>query len=308
MRSFSLWRGGSERLAKTFDALDMPRRKKRLERLVVTLAAVGFLIHLGLICVARNLPQIAPEALNDLDRNYLHAVYTPFSFILFYEVLLLVFALPQSFTISIGKQYEIISLIIIRRVFKDIGEFKDPADWMSQSEAAYMVLGDMVGAVVMFLLVTLFHYIRASIVRAEPDSETGDFIRIKKSIAVLLLGLLLTLAGYNTMLWVGQLGSGSHTGPSTPMDLDGFFFPMFFEVMIFTDVFLLIVSLPFYERYEYVIRNSGFVIATVLLRFSLSTPKPYDLAVGLIAMVYGLCVLGVFSFFARVTGRQVDSS
>ncbi len=47
------------------------------------------------------------------------------------------------------------------------------------------------------------------------------------------------------------------------------------EFMIFTDVFLLIISLPLFERYEYLIHNAGFVISTVLLRFSLSTPKPY---------------------------------
>ena len=76
--------------------------------------------------------------------------------------------------------------------------------------------------------------------------------------------------------------------------------------MIFTDVFLLIVSIPFYERYEYVIRNAGFVISTVLLRISLSTPKPYDLAIGLVAMIYGLCVLSVFSYFTQVKGPKSD--
>jgi hypothetical protein len=76
--------------------------------------------------------------------------------------------------------------------------------------------------------------------------------------------------------------------------------------MIFTDVFLLIVSIPFYERYEYVIRNAGFVISTVLLRFSLSTPKPYDLAIGLTAMVYGLAVLSVFSYLTRIRATDYE--
>jgi hypothetical protein len=70
--------------------------------------------------------------------------------------------------------------------------------------------------------------------------------------------------------------------------------------MIFTDVFLLIVSLAYYDRYEHVFRNAGFVISTVLLRVSLSTPKPYDVALSLIAMLYGLAVLGVFACFAAI--------
>ena len=47
-------------------------------------------------------------------------------------------------------------------------------------------------------------------------------------------------------------------------------------------------------------RNAGFVISTVLLRVSLSTPKPYDLALALIAMLYGLAVLGVFACYAAI--------
>jgi hypothetical protein len=32
----------------------------------------------------------------------------------------------------------------------------------------------------------------------------------------------------------------------------------------------------------------------------LSTPKPYDLGVALVAMVYGIVVLGVFSWFSSI--------
>ncbi len=70
--------------------------------------------------------------------------------------------------------------------------------------------------------------------------------------------------------------------------------------MIFTDVFLLIVSLAYYDRYEYVFRNAGFVISTVLLRVSLSSPKPYDLGLALIAMAYGVVVLAIFAAFGRI--------
>jgi len=76
--------------------------------------------------------------------------------------------------------------------------------------------------------------------------------------------------------------------------------------MIFTDVFLLIVSLAYYDRYEYVFRNAGFVISTVLLRVSLSTPKPYDLLLALTAMLYGLAVLGVFACFLAIEQRSAE--
>jgi hypothetical protein len=74
--------------------------------------------------------------------------------------------------------------------------------------------------------------------------------------------------------------------------------------MIFTDVFLLIVSLAYYDRYEYVFRNAGFVISTVLLRVSLSTPKPYDIGVALTAMAYGVAILAVFGWFSSIVSHQ----
>lgn len=287
-------------LADYYDSFDMERQKRNLEQLVVWLAASGFLVHLLLISLARTVPYLNAGPLAQLDRNFLHAVYTPFSFILFYEVLLLVFALPKSHTSSIGKQYEIVSLIVIRRVFKDIGEFRDPMTWMNQIDEAMMVLTDMIAALLMFALVTAFRRVSLTVVHAAPHEQLKKFVAIKKSIAVLLCAVLLLLAAYNLMQWSADVFGFTIAFAGEAKDLDFFFFPAFFEFMIFTDVFLLIVSIPFYERYEYVIRNAGFVISTVLLRFSLSTPKPFDLAVGLVAMAYGLCVLGAFSYFTRV--------
>lgn len=292
-------------LAALFDTFDTNEQKSRLEHWMVWVAAAGFVVHLSLIALARTVPALNAGPLAELDRNFLHAVYTPFSFILFYEVLLLVLLLPGSHTSAIGKQYEIISLITIRRVFKDIGEFRDPMTWLNQTDEALMVLTDMGAAVLMFVLVTAFRRVRLTVVRAPPHDRLDQFVAIKKSIAVLLCLVLLLLAVYSFALWsAGVVGVSGVLGEGV-QNLDFFFFPAFFEFMIFTDVFLLIVSIPYYQRYEYVIRNAGFVISTVLLRVSLSTPKPYDLVVAVVAMVYGLSVLGVFSYFTRLTRLTV---
>jgi len=293
-----------ELLAGLYDKFDTPSIKHRLERWVVRLSATGFMIHLVLIFLARSVPVLNEGVLSELDRNYLHAVYTPFSFILFYEVLLLVLALPRSHTNSIGKQYEIVSLIVIRGVFKDIGEFRHPADWLTQPDEAWMVLQDMVAAVLMFLLVTLFYRVKRTVTHLPAHRNVNRFIALKKSVALVLCGVLVLLAIGNVIRWTQGVLFAPINAAADPIDLDLYFFPVFFEFMIFTDVFLLIISLPYFERYEYVIRNSGFVISTVLLRFSLSTPKPYDLGVGLIAMLYGVCVLAVFSYYSRLAPEE----
>jgi hypothetical protein len=288
-------------LVRIYDRCDSHDARKLLEGAIVRLAAVGFLVHLALIAATRIFPSLGGGLLSGLDRNFLHAVYTPFSFILFYEVLLLIFAIPTSHTSAIGKQYEIISLVVIRGVFKDIGEFRDPTTWLAQYDEAISVLMDMAAAVLMFLLVTVFYRIRQTVVKSQAGDKLNRFVTIKKSVAVVLCVVLLGLASFNLLHWMLGVFLADANSPASMMDLDSFFFPEFFELVIFADVLLLILSLPFYERYEYVIRNAGFVISTVLLRFSLTTPKPFDLLVGLIAMIYGLCVLSVFSYYTRIS-------
>ena len=77
-----------DRLSRLYDGISSEKQTRRIETWILWLAICGFLIHLALIALVRSLPVLQTGMLADLDRNYLHAVYTPFSFILFYEVLL----------------------------------------------------------------------------------------------------------------------------------------------------------------------------------------------------------------------------
>ena len=95
----------------------------------------------------------------------------------------------------------------------------------------------------------------------------------KKSVADFLCIFFVILAGSNFGQWLIRIVAAPFGYLQEGMDLDVYFFPTFFEFMIFADVLLLILSIPFYERYEYVFRNPGFVISTILLRLPLSTPK-----------------------------------
>src|SRR5260370_17210108 len=87
--------------------------------LVIKVSIAGFVAHLALVFLSRWLSH-PPLIITVVGRNYLSAIATPFSFILFYEVLTLIAALPASTTRSIANQFEIVSLIFIRDVFKDI--------------------------------------------------------------------------------------------------------------------------------------------------------------------------------------------
>ena len=81
---------------------------------------------------------------------------TPFSLILIYEVYLLLFYLPRSFTSCVVKQFEIISLIVIRKIFKDIPTINLDVNWY-RSEQNLQLLTDLIGFLVLFLLIYWFY-------------------------------------------------------------------------------------------------------------------------------------------------------
>ena len=102
--------------------------KQRIEKTILYVALFGFFIHLIFIYLSKfGIVNLSLES--ELFKNPISAIYTPFSFILVYEVYLLIYYLPKSFTTYITKQYEIITLIIIRKLFKDLSTLEMSSDW-----------------------------------------------------------------------------------------------------------------------------------------------------------------------------------
>ena len=85
--------------------------------------------------------------------NPIVATYTPFSFIIVYEVYMLVYYLPRSITTYISKQYEIITLIIIRRLFKDLGNLEITSNWFDISGDLQFTY-DLIASLVLFIFST----------------------------------------------------------------------------------------------------------------------------------------------------------
>ena len=92
-----------------------------LRKSAINLAIVGFLIHLG-GCTLYRFNTVDLSEVQPFVDSYLDALYTPFSIILAYEVYELIRAIPESFSNSIGKQFEVVTLLVVRDIFKNLAD------------------------------------------------------------------------------------------------------------------------------------------------------------------------------------------
>jgi hypothetical protein len=279
-----------------FDKLYSDRNQRQLDRLVVKVSATGFIAHLALVFLSRTLASPAP-LIAAVGKNYLSAIYTPFSFILFYEVLMLIGALPQSTTQSIAKQYEIVSLIFIRSFFKEIAELRGLNELVSLSPEAWPVFLSLGAGLLMFFLVTAF--LHAARRRGDDERPEAELLELKKFISrkkVIALGLTILLLAVAVQRVIEFVGAPAR------VKINSFFYTDVFTVMIFTDVLIVILSLAVSDRYELVFRNGAFVISTILIRFSLTASWPYGALLALMGMVFGIGTLLIYNYHLDVTG------
>jgi hypothetical protein len=129
--------------------------KERSKKVIIVIAIIGFFIHLSLI-ILNKLGIFESSNSSSLLDNPIAAIYTPFSFILVYEVYLLVYFLPKSITIYIGKQYEIILLVLIRRLFKDLAQLDLKSNWFSSKDDLQFTY-DIGALLIIFALIFIFY-------------------------------------------------------------------------------------------------------------------------------------------------------
>ena len=253
-----------------FDRFLNPKRVRMVELFILRLALLAFVLHLGFIFLANNMLYF-----KNFQHSYLKAIYTPFSFILFYEVLLLVIILPKSISEFIGKQFEVITLITLRSFFHDIADLDLGKALSIQDVHLLSLVYDLIASLVM-LAATMFYYkLYKNFQRFEPINDIQHFVAIKKIMAVLMMVILFILSFSSLSSWLQDLFLAMQTNQNYP-NPNTVFYSDFFTIMIFMDVFLLIISFMYHFSFYLIFRNASFIITTILLRMSLTAEKPVN--------------------------------
>ena len=286
----------TEKISIVFGKIFSDSNLKVFEKLILFLATAGFIIHLVLILL-NNSGYIDLSFFNDsLFVNPISAIYTPFSFILIYEAFLLIYYLPRSFTTSIAKQFEIMSLILIRKIFKDIPDVNLSDNWIL-NENNLQLIYDLTGVLVVFYLIYLFKKLKENLPQLPVHTNLERFLGYKKLISLLLIPTLILLCIFSFLDWYGAVFIGGENSPN----IDYLFFVEFFGILILVDVFILLISFQYTERYSQLVRNTGFIISTILLRLSFNAVGLTSVLLLISGIIFGLIILYIYNKMERTS-------
>jgi len=281
-----------------FQKLLSDKTRTTTEKIILNIALLSFFVHLLMIYLLK-FDVIEFNSDTELLNNPISAIYTPFSFILIYEVYLLIYYLPKSFTTYITKQYEIITLIIIRKLFKDLSSLELSSNWF-EIKGDLQFTYDLIASLLLFFFIYLFQKQGKKkvkhLVNLKPDIE--KFVKKKRLIAVILVPLFLFMALDTLLKWSNGMSITNNEFPSLE-SINNLFFDQFFTVLILVDVVLLLISFFYTDQFHKIIRNSGFIISTILIRISFGVSGLTNTILILVAVLFGLAILSIHNKYEK---------
>ena len=274
---------------------------RKLERLTLFASIGGFLVHLTLIGL-NNLGLIGgldPA----LFSNPISAIYTPFSFILIYEIYVLIYFLPRSFTTSLLKQFEIIALILIRRIFGDIAMIDFEVVEIEDQEVMRLFI-DLFSVLILLAIILFYTRIDARLSKIRSIVNDEVFRAYKKNLAVILVLVIMGISLIHLADFISVTAYGVHLFAGMENDLNAIFYKDFFTVLILSDVLILLLSYGLTKENFKLLRNTGFVISTVLIRISFSTQGVFNSIFIITGALFGLAILKIYFEFTKSAVKQ----
>lgn len=289
-----------------YDKILSAETKARFEKIVFLIALAGFFVHLFVIWIVQSGAIDVEGSMRGLQEP-IDAIYTPFSIILFYEVYCLIYYLPKSITIYIGKQFEIITLITIRGIFAEMSELTLSSE-IHHMYSDPQFLYTMATILILFFLIYLFYSQTQKTIRV--DKNTGSsptrltegkqkYILAKKALAFILGFIFLALLVHSVYEWffLNQtvIDFLQNTRPATKD-----FFSSFFLILILTDVLVLLFSFAVTDEFPKVMRNSGFVVSTTLIKLSFNVDGLASHLLVIMSVVFGTLMLVIYKRYRNI--------
>ena len=259
--------------------------EQQVRKFGLTAAIVGFAIHLTIWFLYQIDAINLGNASADLVDSPLDALYTPFSILLAYEVYQLIRAIPESFSTAVGKQFEIVTLLVVRDIFKRLSEIEFSGDWAVDSELKLIVL-ECLTFITLFTTSLIYRANSHTESKVDfQDSELMNFVQNKQKIAVVLLATYLIVAMSSFSNWIVSVSEGDGSVTREIFFLD------FFTILILADILILLISYGYSTDFTNLARNTGFILSTVVLRVAIGATGVSSMVMFVLGGLVGIAVL-----------------
>ncbi len=260
---------------------------------VLVFSVLAFMIHLLIYFLYQiEVITINGEA-KSLVNSPLSSLYTPFSILLTYETYQLIRTLPSSFSNSVGKQYEVVTLLVVRDVFKRLADFSTDDEWAIDGELGLILLECMAFLILFFTALSYRRSSDVSEISRVDDSELDSFVHSKRMISLMLFIAFLVMAAYSFGTWTISVLDGKGG-----VDRE-IFFSDFFTILILADILILLLSYRFTVDFANLARNTGFILSTVILRVAIGAPGVSAVVLFTLSGILGLAILRISSEFVK---------
>lgn len=169
-----------------FDRVEHAWESPRTRRVTGTGLVVLFIVALIAVEARRRGWLLEPLA-EHVSESHFAAISLVFTALLLVEVAELILALARSVAASVGAQFELFSLILLREAFKELGHLPEPVVWATSRESIVPALADAGGALLVFAGVIVYTRLQRHRRITASEQEQGRFVQAKK---LLPLGLL----------------------------------------------------------------------------------------------------------------------
>jgi len=259
--------------------------EEQVRRYGLVAAIVGFVMHLSLWFLYQVGILEVGSASTDLLDSPLDALYTPFSILLAYEVYQLIRAIPESFSTAVGKQFEIVTLLVVRDIFKRLSELEFNGDWTIDSELKLIII-ECLTFITLFTTSLIYRANSTTEVKVDVDnSDLVNFVQNKRKIAVFLLITYVGMAFFSFSNWIISVSEGDGSVTREIFFLD------FFTVLILADILILLISYGYSTDFTNLARNTGFILSTVVLRVAIGASGISSMVLFVLGGLLGIAVL-----------------
>tara|TARA_A100000164_G_C21804575_1_gene722391 strand:- start:456 stop:977 length:522 start_codon:yes stop_codon:yes gene_type:complete len=167
-----------------------------------------------------------------------------------------------------------------------------------QSADNLQITYDLICILILFFLIYLFNYVKTNIQYKKDEKNIDKFIDSKKIISLILIPVMIGIFIVGIFNWY-TIGVETNFASSFYY-VNEVFYNSFFSILIIADVFILLLSFLYTERYSQIMRNTGFIICTILIRLSFSSTGLTNLLLIISSVLFGLLILKIYSLMSKI--------